>query len=96
MEVDEGEDNSELKPLNLARTRDALSAFDEARRAFDAKLDLSDEGFSQSCALLASLEKAEKAVGIAFAEDTADRNAFDTASLVRPGLWLRALVEKYG
>lgn len=80
--------------LNLARTKVALEAHDRARAAFVAALGSAPNETVD--ALLGALLRAEKAVGEAFAEDTQDRNQYETARRQLPCPWLRGLVEKYG
>lgn len=82
-----------MKRLSLTRTKAALSAYDDARAAFNAALgSASNETVD---ALHGALWRAEKAVGEAFAEDTKDRNQYETARRQLPCPWLRGLVEKY-
>lgn len=80
--------------MNLARTKAAVEAHSEALRAFHAGLDSASD--DEAWRLLWAVERAERAVGEAFAADTADRNSPDVAKLVRPrDPWLLRLIEKY-
>lgn len=75
-----------MNDLNLARTKSAIDAYDAALERFEA--DGSD-------ANVEAIEVAERAVGEAFALDTADRNDPETARRALPSPWLRGLVAKY-
>ena len=81
--------------MDLSRTKAAVGAFDGALAAFHAGLGSASD--DDAWRLLMAVERAERAVGEAFALDTADRNPPDVAKLVRPGQpgsgsWLRRLV----
>ena len=78
--------------LKLVHTKAALARFDELR----AKHDFPHDHWLPSWGDDDELGKAARAVGEAFALDTADRNNPDTARLVRPGPWLRGLVARFG
>lgn len=80
--------------LDLSRTKAALEAFDKLDAEYDATVDGMEN--EEALAFLNRIEAAAKAVGEAFADDTKDRNPRDAALLVRPGAWIRRLVEKYG
>ena len=80
--------------LNLARTKVALEVSDALNAEYHRKINAL--GDTESLAFLGRVEAAEKAVGEAFALDTADRNNHDVAAQTRPGPWLRRLVEEYG
>lgn len=79
-----------LKPLDLTRTRQAVEAYDRRREyLLQVEAAADDERWAEE-------ERLAKAVGEAFALDTADRNDPATARLIRPGdPWLRALLAKY-
>ena len=81
--VEQGDRCAECEKLpDLARTSAALDAYDE----LDASLDFSKINHSQAEAAFAKIEKAAEAVGIAFGEDTKDRNnPDDCRKLIRPG-----------
>jgi len=86
-------------PVKLTKTKAAIEAADAATAAFHANLP--QASFKEAWALLRFVESQERAVGEAFAEETADRNDPATAKLVRPGppgadSWIRRMVEKYG
>lgn len=83
-----------MSQLSLARTKAALEAHDKIRKDWDEALD---RGRSDEIdPLYDALDKAEKAVGEAFAQDTAHINQYDTARRQLPCTWLRGLVAKYG
>lgn len=84
-----------MRTLKLPKTKAAVAAADAAQAAFMAALPC--ETFRESWCLLRAAERADEAVGAAFAEETADRNNLATAKLVHPkDPWLRRMVEKYG
>lgn len=83
-----------MAPLRLTRTKAALEAHDAARVAFDAAVAV--EPTTEVDKRLGALLRAEKAVGEAFAQDTSDRNSYETACRTVPNPWLRGLVAKYG
>jgi hypothetical protein len=56
------------RPLDLARTRAALAAYDAADAAIDTASDADVE------AAFARADEARRALGSAYADDTADRN----------------------
>jgi hypothetical protein len=81
--------------MRLTKTKAAIEAADAALAAFHANLARASD--KEAWALLMFVERQERAVGEAFAEETADRNDPETARLVRPGdPWLRRMVEEYG
>jgi len=79
--------------LNLKRTKKAIEAHDAAHAWYDA--NHAGLSFGDCWKALNALDKAGEAVGEAFAKDTADRNASDTAKRTRPDPWLRGLVARY-
>jgi hypothetical protein len=78
--------------LDLGRTAAALRRRDAQRVRFDAVPPSDTVRFDAESELLDELEVK---VGDAFAEDTCDRNARDTARLMRAGDWLRRMCLKY-
>lgn len=91
-----------MEPLDLSNTAHALKARDE----FEEKVHALPDGTSLTTqnAFCHILEVLDRRVSEAFADDTADRNARDTALLVRPGCrhnlsgpsWLRRMLRKEG
>ena len=80
--------------MNLDRTKAALVDYDAAEGLLKAQeARLTDDALLRR---LEALDELGAAVGAAFAQDTADRNAYDTAALVRPCQWLRDLITKCG
>ena len=76
-----------MNNLNLTRTASALAEYDHHNYS----------GTVESDTFYEERERLAKAVGDAFALDTADRNRPETARLMHPAdPWLRALVVKYG
>lgn len=76
-----------MNTLNLTRTAQALETYDRHNYS----------GMVESESFYDERERLAKAVGEAFALDTADRNRPETARLMHPAdPWLRALVVKYG
>jgi hypothetical protein len=84
-----------MKPLDLTRTAAAVEAYD----CFDESLTpvvMAEKSARDQLAALDELEELAKAVGEAFADDTSDRNAQDTARLTRPNdIHLRKLLKEH-
>ena len=84
---------NEVEGINLARTKAAMQVYDTAAAAWSAYqgIDAAEE-----LRLLDVAIEAGAKVGEAFAKDTADRNDPEVARRVRPGPWLRGLLERHG
>jgi hypothetical protein len=70
---------------SLARTRKAIAAYDEADERFNAT-QIETLKVGEAFALFDELERLGEAVGIAYGEDTQDRNSPETCrQCIRPG-----------
>ncbi len=70
---------------SLARTRDAIQAFDAEGERFTSDA-ISELSYGEATAALDALDVLAEAVGVAYGHDTADRNNMDTCrKCVRPG-----------
>lgn len=78
----------------LVRTREALRQYDEARVALLALKVETKRDADKSCALVEALERADVAVGEAFALDMDGVRDTENARLMRAGPFLRHLVER--
>lgn len=78
--------------LDLTRTHLALADYDAAYARLDHLDGMTNDDIDKA---VQDVDDLAKDVGYAFAQDTRDRNAPEDACRVRPGPWLRALLEEY-
>lgn len=84
-------------PLDLGRTRQALTEYDTFMATNPYQFEADDPQIEASFQRVQAEEnRLAHAVGEAFGHDTADRNNFETCQkCVRPDVWLRNLVTRY-